>query len=195
MKQIAVFASGTGSNARRILEYFEGHPMARVALLLSGKPEAPALAIARSFGVDTVVLDKGRFSMEDVVLPLLGSYSVDFIALAGFMWKIPEFLVLAYQGRMINIHPALLPKFGGKGMYGRHVHEAVIAAGEVESGMTVHWVNAYYDEGAIILQAHCPVFPDDAPDVLAGRVQALEHRFYPVIIEHLVTNDTLNNPI
>lgn len=194
MKHIAVFASGTGSNARRILEYFEGHPTVRVSLLLSGRPEAPALAVARSFGVDAEVLDKGRFSTEEILLPLLGSHSVDFIVLAGFMWKIPGFLVQKYQGRMVNIHPALLPKFGGKGMYGKHVHEAVIAAGETESGMTVHWVNEYYDEGAIVLQAHCAVFPGDTPDDLAKRVQTLEHRFYPVIIEYLVTN-ALNNPI
>ena len=194
MKHIAIFASGTGSNARRILEYFEGHPLARVSLLLSGRPEVPALAIARSFGVDTVVLDKGRFSREDIVLPLLKAHSTDFIALAGFMWKIPAYLVQKYQGRMVNIHPALLPKFGGKGMYGMHVHEAVITAKEKESGITVHWVNEYYDEGAIVLQAHCPVFPGDSPLELAKRVQALEHRFYPVIIEHLIAN-ALNNPI
>lgn len=188
MKQIAIFASGTGSNARRILEYFQVHPDIRVRLLLSGKADAPALGIARSFGVDTLVVDKSGFSRSESILPVLERYPVDFIVLAGFMWKIPEYLVRKFEGRMINIHPALLPKFGGKGMYGPHVHEAVIAAGEQESGITIHWVNEHYDEGAIFLQARCKVTPEDSPEDLAKRVQVLEHRFYPPSIEYLVNN-------
>ncbi len=188
MKNIAIFASGTGSNARKILEHFQDHPSVCVKLLLSGNPKAPALEIARSFGVDALALDREGFASPDKVLPLLAGYPVHFIALAGFMWKIPEYLVRQCEGHIINIHPALLPKFGGKGMYGMHVHEAVLAAGETESGITVHWVNEQYDEGAIIFQARCPVFPEDSPADLAKRVQVLEHRFYPLIIEQLMEN-------
>ena len=188
MKNIAIFASGTGSNARRILEYFQPHPSICVKLLLSGNLKAPALEVARSFGVDAFALDKAGFGAPERLLPLLERYQVDFIVLAGFMWKVPAYLVQQYEGRMINIHPALLPKFGGKGMYGMHVHEAVVEAGESESGLTVHWVNAHYDEGAIIFQARCPVFPEDSPDDLAKRVLALEHHFYPLIIEQLIKN-------
>jgi len=188
VKNIAIFASGTGSNARKILEYFQGHPLVCVKLLVSGNPNAPALEIARSFGVDTLHVEKAHFAARENLLPLLEGYPIHFIVLAGFMWKIPEYLVQCYEGHIINIHPALLPKFGGKGMYGMHVHEAVIAAKETESGITVHWVNEHYDEGATIFQARCPVFPEDSPAELARRVQVLEHQFYPLVIEQLIEN-------
>lgn len=168
------------------MEHFEHHPRARVRLLVSGKADAPVLGIAQAFGVDTRVLDKTAFSQTDALLGELEAYPIDFIALAGFMWKIPPYLVQAYAGRMVNIHPALLPKFGGKGMYGMHVHEAVIAAGERQSGITIHWVNEHYDEGAIIFQTACPVAADDTPQDLARKVQQLEHQYYPQVIEELV---------
>lgn len=186
MKNIAIFASGTGSNARKIMEHFQEHPLARVRVLLSGKKDAPALDIARSFGADTLVLRKAEFVHSESLLDTLERYPIHFIVLAGFMWKIPSYLVCHYEGRMINIHPALLPKFGGKGMYGMHVHEAVIEAGETESGITIHWVNEHYDEGAIIAQERCVVLPADTSVDLAQRVQALEHTYYPRVIESLL---------
>lgn len=183
MKNIAVFASGTGSNARKLIEYFKQSPLGRVSLVVSNKANAGVLDIAREHGVETALITRAGFYESDDFLQVLREKKIDFIVLAGFLWLVPAWLVKAYRGRIVNIHPALLPKYGGKGMYGIHVHEAVVAAGEKESGITIHQVNEHYDEGDTIFQARCPVLPDDTAADLAKRVLALEHRHFPEVVE------------
>lgn len=187
MKHLAIFASGGGSNARKIIEYFKASPEVRVALVVSNKKYAPVLDMAAEHRIPTLVIDRALFYETEGLLDILAQHRIDFIALAGFLWLIPPYLVGAYQGRMVNIHPALLPKYGGKGMYGHHVHEAVKAAGETETGLTIHYVNPEYDEGAVIFQARCPVDPDDTPETIAAKVLALEHRHYPEVLAGLLT--------
>ena len=186
MHQIAIFASGTGSNARKIIEYFEGSSDVRIGLVVSNKKDAKVLDMATEYGIPTHVLSRHSFYETEDFLEVLSGYQIDFMVLAGFLWLIPPYLVRAYPQRMVNIHPALLPKFGGKGMYGRHVHEAVKAAGEQESGITIHFVNERYDEGDIIFQATCPVNPEDTPDTIFQKIQVLEHRHYPEVIAGII---------
>lgn len=183
MKKIAIFASGSGSNAENIIRFFENDPRNRVSLVLCNKPDAYVLERAKRLGVPALVFNCEQFYHSDLILDRLKAEAVDLIVLAGFLWKVPANLLAAYPDRIINIHPALLPKFGGKGMYGEHVHEAVIAAGEKESGITIHHVNDRYDEGAAIFQATCPVLPDDTPDTLAAKVHALEYAHFPRVIK------------
>ena len=185
MIRIAIFASGSGSNARRIMEHFADHAHIRVALLICNKPEAGALDIAREHGVETLVIQRKPFFETEGLLVELRERGINFIALAGFLWLVPPYLVRAFPKRMLNIHPALLPKYGGKGMYGMRVHEAVKAAGDTESGMTIHYVNERYDEGDIVFQATCPVSPEDSAADIARKVLALEHAYYPKIIEQV----------
>ena len=184
--QVAVFASGNGSNAQQIIDRFQQHPLARVALVVCDQPGAFVLQRAATAGVSTVLIDTPALRKGEPLLTVLSEYHIGFIVLAGFMRRIPEALVQAFTGRMVNIHPALLPAYGGKGMYGDHVHIAVIAAGETESGITIHYVNEQYDEGAIIFQARCAVLPEDTPESLAARIHTLEHTHYPVVIEQLL---------
>jgi formyltetrahydrofolate-dependent phosphoribosylglycinamide formyltransferase len=184
--RLAVFASGAGSNAEKIIQHFQQHPQISVALIVCNKPGAGVLSIAEKNGIPTLLIERERFFRGDAYLPDLHQYSIDFIVLAGFLWKIPAQLVQAYPLRMVNIHPALLPKYGGKGMYGQHVHTAVIAAGEKESGITIHYVNEHFDEGTTIFQASCPVLPDDTPDTLAARIHQLEHQHFSKVIENVV---------
>ncbi len=186
MRHIAIFASGGGSNARKIMERFQRHRDIRVVLVVSNKRDAGVLAVAAEFGVDTLVINRSYFYETEALLGELRARGVDFVVLAGFLWLAPTYLVAAFPRRILNIHPALLPKYGGKGMYGRHVHEAVKAAGETETGMTIHYVNERYDEGDIVFQASCPVLPDDTPDMIARNVLALEHRYFPELVERLV---------
>jgi phosphoribosylglycinamide formyltransferase-1 len=182
--QIAIFCSGAGSNAREIMDYFKAHPSIQVKLLAANKPDAGALRIAQAFSVDTLVFDKHTFKKEtEAFCDLLKQKDIDFIILAGFLWQIPEQMVAAFPERILNIHPALLPKFGGKGMYGHFVHEAVLTAGEQQSGMTVHLVNPVYDDGKILFQAYCPVLPTDDAATLAARVLRLEHAYFASVIE------------
>lgn len=183
---IAIFASGAGSNAQKIMEHLEGHVSMQVALVVCNKPDAGVLSIARTHGIPTLLIEKERFFRGDAYLAELEKYHIRFIVLAGFLWKVPDALVQAYPDRIINIHPALLPKYGGKGMYGMRVHEAVIAAGEKESGITIHYVNEHFDEGAPIFQARCPIEPGDTPEQLAQKIHALEHRYFPEIVEKTV---------
>lgn len=183
---IAIFASGGGSNARKIIEHFKQSDVARVVLVVSNKPKAGVLDIAAEHGIPTQIIDRHGFYETEMILGVLQEHAVDFIALAGFLWLVPGYLVRAFPGRVVNIHPALLPKYGGKGMYGHHVHEAVKAAGESETGMTIHLVNEHYDEGDIIFQATCPVSPEDTPEDIARKVLVLEHRFFPETIEKLI---------
>ena len=186
MKNIAVFASGTGSNAKKIIEHFENSPLARVALIVCNKPGAGVLEIARNYKVPTLIIEKERFFNGDAYVTQFLEKQIDFIVLAGFLWKIPSKLIAAYPEKIINIHPALLPKYGGKGMYGSKVHEAVIAAGDPESGISIHFVNEVYDDGRIIFQVTCPVMKEDTPATLAARVHDLEHAHFPRIIEELL---------
>ncbi len=186
MINLAVFVSGGGSNCENIIKYFNGSDNARVYLVVASKAGIPALEKAERLGVPTRVLPKSELNREDVVLPLMREYSIDFIVLAGFLLVIPDFLINEYCHRMINLHPALLPKFGGMGMYGHRVHEAVKAAGETETGMTVHWVSRNVDGGEIIAQFRTPITPDDTPDDIAAKEHALEMKHFPQVIEEVL---------
>lgn len=183
MHHIAIFASGAGSNARKIIEYFQDSDRARVSLVVSNNKDAGVLGIAAEHGIPVQLINRTIFYESENILSVLTKHRVDFVVLAGFLWLIPAYLVRAYPRRMVNIHPALLPKYGGKGMFGHHVHEAVKAAGDTETGITIHYVNEHYDEGDIIFQARCPVAPTDSPADIAQKVHALEHRYFPQIIE------------
>lgn len=186
--RIAVFASGAGSNAEKLIEYFNDSPVARVALVVCNKPGAGVLAIAERAGVATLLLEKERFFRGDAYLPELREAGIGFLVLAGFLWKIPQTLIEAYPRRIVNIHPALLPKFGGKGMYGQYVHEAVLQAGERETGITVHYVDEHYDNGDIIFQTACPILEGDTPETIAKRIHQLEHLHYPKVAEEVIKN-------
>jgi phosphoribosylglycinamide formyltransferase-1 len=185
-KKIAIFASGSGTNAQRIIEYFSNHPEITVSLVLSNKREAYVLERAKKLNVPSVVFDRHSFYETGEISALLAKEAIDFIVLAGFLWLIPVDLIKAYPDRIINIHPALLPEYGGKGMYGARVHEAVIRSEDKESGISIHYVNEKYDEGNIIFQAKCKVLPGDTPDSLAQRIHQLEYKHYPEVIEKLV---------
>lgn len=183
---IAVFASGGGSNARKIMEHFRNSDAGRVALVVCNKKNAGVIGIAESFGIPVQLIDRELFYETEALLDLMRQYDIGFVALAGFLWLMPPYLVKAYPGKIVNIHPALLPKYGGKGMYGMHVHEAVKAAGEKESGPTIHFVNEHYDEGNIIFQASCPIDPSDSAETIAHKVLELEHQHYPTVLEALL---------
>ena len=184
--RIAIFASGNGSNAQRIAEYFSEKSIAEVALIVSNRKDAYALERAEALQIPTHCLSKEQFTEGEDVLALLREYCIDFVVLAGFLLLIPQKLIQAFPNAIVNIHPALLPKFGGKGMYGSRVHEAVIAAKEKESGITVHFVNEKYDDGTHILQATCPITATDTPDTLAEKIHQLEYEFFPKAIEKVL---------
>lgn len=186
--RLAILASGTGTNAEAIIRFFRNYPDISVNIVLSNKKEAPVLKKAESAGVENYSFIRQDFYESDVVLDILKQKEITHIILAGFLWLIPKKLIHAFQGRIINIHPALLPAYGGKGMYGRHVHEAVIASGEVSSGITIHEVNEKYDEGKIIFQASIKVEKTDTPESLANKIHQLEHRYYPEVIHSWLSN-------
>ncbi|MBQ6286568.1 MAG: phosphoribosylglycinamide formyltransferase [Bacteroidales bacterium] len=186
MVNMAIFVSGGGTNCENIIKHFQGSEVARPVLVISNKAGVGAIDKARRLGVDVKVVPKAGLNDPDVILPLLKEYSVDFIVLAGFLLVIPGFLIDEYDHRMINLHPALLPKFGGIGMYGHHVHEAVKAAGETETGMTVHWVTRDVDGGDIIAQFRTPVSPEDTPEDIAAKEHVLEMEHFPSVIEKLL---------
>jgi phosphoribosylglycinamide formyltransferase-1 len=188
MMNIAIFASGSGTNAENIIRYFSNSKSARVSLILSNKREAYVLKRAATLNVESVFFDRRDLNKKGKVLSYLSIHKIDFIVLAGFLLMIPEDILNNFERRIINIHPALLPKYGGKGMYGSRVHEAVIANHENESGITIHYVNKRYDEGDIIFQMKCEVISSDTPESLAARVHALEYKYFPVIIEELISN-------
>ena len=185
-KNIAIFASGSGTNAENIIRYFQENDLIRVALVLSNRSDAYVLERAHRLQVPSEVFLKEDWVSGEQILALLHEYHIDFIVLAGFLVRVPERLLHAYPDKIINIHPALLPKFGGRGMYGDHVHEAVVAAGETESGITIHYINEHYDEGDTIFQAKCPVLPDDSAIDVAQKVHSLEYKHYPLIIERTI---------
>ncbi len=206
MKRIVLFASGSGSNAERIVHYFARRTDVEVTLILSNTPKAGVIERARrgfdrredghrgdghrgdgrNVSVPVVLFDRFTLYNTDRIPQLLQQLDIDLLVLAGFMWLMPSALVQAFAGRIVNIHPALLPKFGGKGMYGHFVHEAVVAARETQSGITIHYVNEHYDEGQIIFQATCPVLPTDTPDDVARNVQTLEHEHYPRVVAEVL---------
>lgn len=182
---IAIFASGSGSNAEAIIRHFKHHDAIRVTLVLTNNPEAQVITRAESHGVATHTFTKQEF-VEGTVHHLLQKHQITHLVLAGFLWLVPQSLVQAYAGTIINIHPALLPAFGGKGMYGMRVHEAVKDAGVTKSGITIHLVNEQYDEGAVVRQVECAIESNDSSHDIAAKVQALEHQYYPITIEQWI---------
>jgi phosphoribosylglycinamide formyltransferase-1 len=185
MHNIIVFASGGGTNTQAIINHFKNSTLARVALIVCNKPGAGVLNIAQTENIPYLLIDKKSF-YQTLLLEQLSDYRPSLIVLAGFLWKIPESLIHAFPNKIINIHPALLPKYGGPGMYGQKVHQAVLNAHEKESGITIHFVNEHYDSGATILQAHCPVLAHDDEHTLATRIHTLEHFYFPLVIEFLI---------
>lgn len=181
--RIAVFASGSGTNAEQIFKYFAKHPRIEVALLLSNRPDAYALERAKNHNVKTLVFNRQQFNDGHLLACTLKEAGITHIVLAGFLWLVPEYLLKAYPNRIINIHPALLPKYGGKGMYGSKVHEAVKASGDLETGITIHLVNSNYDEGKILFQGRCTLSKDQSPDEIAACVHNLEYEHYAPVIE------------
>ena len=188
MKNIAIFASGTGSNAAKFVSYFKDHDNIQISLIVSNKSTAKVLEMATKHQITTQVISRNYFYDSEQILDDFAAFSIDFIVLAGFLWLIPAYLVRAFPNKIVNIHPALLPKYGGKGMFGHHVHEAVWKAKAKESGMTIHYVNEQYDEGNIIFQASCPLTPEDTPRDIAQKVLQLEHQHYAKTVEQLLRN-------
>lgn len=191
MVNIAIFVSGSGSNCENIIRYFQTNGQVNIALVVSNRADAYALTRAKNLNVPSVVLPKADFNNEEKILKLMADHRIDFIVLAGFLLMIPDWLIAAYQRRMINLHPALLPKFGGIGMYGHHVHEAVRKANETETGMTVHWVSNVCDGGEIIAQFRTPITPDDTPDDIADKEHILEMEHFPQVIEAVLKQEGL----
>lgn len=184
---IAIFASGSGSNAQKLMEYFKDREDIKIVLLLSNTSKAYALERAKNFGIHTYVFNRNSFYNTPEVLDELKKRDVKWIVLAGFLWLIPENLLKAYPDHIVNIHPALLPAYGGHGMYGKYVHEAVAKAGDKESGITIHLLNERYDEGEIVFQAKCALEEGDTAEEIARKVQLLEHEHFPQLVEQLIT--------
>lgn len=184
-KKIAILASGSGSNAENIIRHFQGNKDVKVSLVLSNKKDAFVLERVKSLFTPAVVFSKSQLENGEV-LAMLKDFDIDFIVLAGFLLKVPESLIKAFPNKIVNIHPALLPNYGGKGMYGMRVHEAVVAAHEPKSGITIHYVNELYDSGTIIAQYSCDVLPSDSAEDVAQKVHALEYKYFPTVIEQVV---------
>jgi phosphoribosylglycinamide formyltransferase-1 len=191
--RIAIFASGNGSNAEEIIKRFQHHPSIEVVILLSNNPDAFALDRAKKFNIQTKVFSRQLFKGSHEVLNWLKEKQVTHIVLAGFLWLIPDYLIQAFPDHIINIHPALLPKFGGQGMYGIKVHEAVKAASEIETGITIHLVNEHYDDGKILFQGKCAVVDSASPQDIAACVHKLEYEFYPKVIEAWIGDKIVNS--
>ncbi len=192
---IAIFASGAGSNAAQIIQHFSSSTKIKIALIICNKPGAGVLNIAANAGIPSLLIEKEQFFKGDNYLPELKKHAIDFIVLAGFLWKIPEGLIKEYPKKIINIHPALLPKYGGKGMFGHYVHEAVINNKETESGITIHYVDELYDHGAVIFQAKCSVDENDNAESLAKKIHLLEHAHYPKVIAETLQTVWLCNKL
>ena len=185
---IAIFASGSGSNAENIINYFSGKKDFKFPVILSNNPNSYVLERAKKIGIPSVCFTKKELNETDHVLNTLYQYDIDFIVLAGFLLKIPHYLIDAFPDKIINIHPALLPKYGGKGMFGSHVHEAVINSGDKESGITIHYINEVYDDGQTIFQTKCEISASDTKETLAEKIHQLEYKYYPIIIEKLISS-------
>jgi phosphoribosylglycinamide formyltransferase-1 len=186
MKNVAIFASGEGTNAQNIIDYFRTSDKVKIVLVVTNKPTANVLNRAKKANIPTLVISRADFYESDNTIKALQAAHIDFIILAGFLWMIPENLVRTFPKKMINIHPALLPKFGGKGMYGMHVHKAVVDQKETESGISIHFVNEHYDKGEIISQHRCSLSAMDTPETVAEKIHALEQEFFPKVIEKVV---------
>jgi phosphoribosylglycinamide formyltransferase-1 len=189
MHKIALFASGSGTNVENIAQYFKQHPTVEVSLILSNKKDAYVLERAKNLNIPSVVFNKHQFNETSEIVDRLKAEKIDLVVLAGFLWLIPDSLIAAFPNRIINIHPALLPKYGGKGMYGSKVHEAVVANREKESGITIHFVNREYDKGSIIFQSRVSVLPNDSADDVAHKVHQLEYNCFPKVIEQLLIKE------
>ena len=189
-KKIAIFASGSGSNTQSIIEYFQQKENIEIALVMCNKSNAFVVQRAQKLGVKCIVFNSETFKNNLGFLDILSKYEVNWIVLAGFLLKIPEYIIEDFQGKIINIHPALLPKYGGKGMYGMNVHRSVIENNETESGISIHYVNKNYDEGKMIFQASCAINAGDSPEDLANKIRLLEHQHYPKVIEETIKNST-----
>jgi len=186
MTRIAIFASGAGSNAQTIIDFFRNHQTIAAVLIVCNNPAAGVVSIARKENIPLLMIEKEEFFRGSAYMDELQSHRIDFIVLAGFLWKLPSKLIAAFPNSIVNIHPALLPKFGGKGMYGRNVHAAAIAAGEKKSGITIHYVDEHYDNGDVIFQETCDVDPTDTPESLALKIRKLEHLHFPRVIEQVI---------
>ena len=186
MKRIVIFASGSGTNAENLINYFKDSDIGKVVQVLTNNPQAKVLDRAKNLEVSALSFNRIAFYKTDDVLNILKSTKPDIIILAGFLWKFPEFILDAFPNKVINVHPALLPNYGGKGMYGMHVHKAVVANKETETGITIHYVNENYDEGAIIFQAACPVNPTDSAEDVAAKIHELEMEHFPRVVEELL---------
>lgn len=195
MISIAIFASGAGSNAEKIMKRFKNHPYIKVALIVSNKPQAGIIQIAKKYHLDVLLIDRENFYSTDFYLKKLKEKNIDWIVLAGFLWKMPAYFINAYRNKIINIHPALLPKYGGKGMYGLYVHEAVILNKEKESGISIHYVDEIYDHGKIILQVNCLLDENETAGSLAQKIHVLEHQHYPEALEKIITINTNFSPL
>ncbi len=187
-KNVVIFASGTGSNAANLVELFADNPNINVTGICSNKPDAGVLTMAKATGIDTLVFSRAELEEGDLVDTFLKATNTDFVVLAGFLLRFPKRLVDQFRGRIINLHPALLPKFGGKGMYGMNVHRAVVEAGEKETGITVHYVNEHYDEGAIIAQFKCEVAKTDSAEDVFGKIRTLEKEHFPLVVKQVIEN-------
>ena len=186
MKRIAIFASGSGSNAENIANYFKGSESVEISLIVANNPQAYVLERAKKLGIPSQVVTKAEFMAADSIVAMMQEYKIDFIVLAGFLLLVPQKLIDAFPSRIVNIHPALLPKHGGKGMYGDRVHKAVVESGDTESGITIHLIDADYDKGTTFFQAKCPVLPTDTPDDVAAKVHALEYEHFPHVIAEIL---------
>ena len=185
MTRIALFASGSGTNVENIANYFNGRTTAKPACVLCNNPNAFVLERAKRLGLESMTFTRTEFNDGKKIMEYLAKHDIDMIVLAGFLWLVPQYLIDAYPGRIVNIHPALLPKFGGKGMYGMHVHEAVKQSGETETGITIHLIDGNYDKGSTVFQAKVAIDPSDSPDDIANKVHALEYKYYPEVIEEI----------
>lgn len=192
LKKVAIFASGGGSNAKQIIEYFAKHVSIEIALVASNRSKAGVLHIAENENIPTLVISKTVFFESDFVLDYLKEKQIDYIVLAGFLWLVPTNLIAFYKDRILNIHPSLLPKYGGKGMYGHFVHEAVHTNRESESGMSIHLVNEHFDDGQILFQASCPITSEMSPDDIAAAVLKLEHQYYSPVIEKYILSQLVS---
>lgn len=186
MIKVAIFASGSGTNAQRIIEYFSNHRSIKVEIIFTNNKDAFVIERAKKLNIPYFLFNRKDFSENNVVLEKLRENKIDFIVLAGFLWLVPPKIIQEYNGRIVNIHPALLPNYGGKGMYGEFVHKAVVANKETHSGITIHYVNENYDQGDIIFQAKCMVTPEDTPESLAHKIHSLEYEHFPQIIEQVI---------
>ena len=183
--RIALFASGSGTNVENIANFFNGKTTAKPVCVLCNKPDAFVLERAKRLNLDSMTFNRADFNDGKKIMEYLRQHDIDMIVLAGFLWLVPQYLIDAYPSRIVNIHPALLPKFGGKGMYGMHVHEAVKQSGETETGITIHLIDGNYDKGNTVFQAKVAIDPSDTPDDIANKVHALEYKHYPEVIEEI----------